>query len=251
MAGRKINRAFDLAPADFVRDGGRGRRAFAEQDVNSALAQNFRGSESEFLAEESSIVAYQERWFRVAAEYVACNRRCGQADVCERKIFRDNRAPAGSPKLDRCAHFENRIIVAPAKYCSVARKNQIVQKYGKRERVTSREEILTDKFVVLVTCPNARQAGRIARAVVEARLAACVNILPGAVTSIYRWKGKIESAEEKLLLIKTSRKWLVKLRETVEKLHSYDVPEFIALPIAEGSPAYLAWLNECLEENRK
>jgi len=81
---------------------------------------------------------------------------------------------------------------------------------------------------------------------VHARLAACVNIIPGAVQSIYRWKGKVESARERLLLIKTSRKRLVKLRATVERVHSYDVPEFVALPIAAGSRAYLAWLEESL-----
>ncbi len=105
---------------------------------------------------------------------------------------------------------------------------------------------MTDKFVVLVTCSTAAEARRIARAVVDARLAACVNILPGALESIYRWKGKVESARERLLLIKTSRKRLAKLQATVERLHSYDVPEFIALPIDAGSPAYLAWLDECL-----
>ena len=102
---------------------------------------------------------------------------------------------------------------------------------------------MTDKYVVLVTCANAAEARRIARAVVEERLAACVNILPGAVTSIYRWKGKVESARERLLLIKTSRKRLAKLQAAVERLHSYDVPEFIALPIAAGSRAYLAWME--------
>jgi periplasmic divalent cation tolerance protein len=105
---------------------------------------------------------------------------------------------------------------------------------------------LTDKLVVLVTCSSPAEARRIARAVVEARLAACVNIVPGAVQSIYRWKGKVESARERLLLIKTSRRYLAKLRKTVERLHSYDVPEFIALPIAAGSPAYLAWVQDCL-----
>ena len=105
---------------------------------------------------------------------------------------------------------------------------------------------MTDKFVVLVTCSTAAEAWRIARAVVDARLAACVNILPGALESIYRWKGKVESARERLLLIKTSRKRMAKLRAAVERLHSYDVPEFIALPVATGSPAYLAWLDECL-----
>ena len=108
---------------------------------------------------------------------------------------------------------------------------------------------MTDKCVVLITCSSATEARRIARAVVEAHLAACVNILPGAVTSIYRWKGKVESARERMLLIKTSRKRLRKLEATVEKLHSYDVPEFIALPIVGGSPSYLEWLEECLEKS--
>ena len=105
---------------------------------------------------------------------------------------------------------------------------------------------MTDKLVVLVTCSSAAEARRIARAVVEARLAACVNILPGAVISIYRWKGKVETAKERMLLIKTSRKRLAKLREAVERLHSYDVPEFIALPISAGSRGYLNWIEENL-----
>lgn len=105
---------------------------------------------------------------------------------------------------------------------------------------------MTDKFVVLVTCANTAEARRIARAVVELRLAACVNILPGAVTSIYRWKGKVETAKERLLLIKTSRKKLAKLRTEVERLHSYEAPEFIALQVASGSPAYLEWVEKNL-----
>jgi periplasmic divalent cation tolerance protein len=103
---------------------------------------------------------------------------------------------------------------------------------------------LTDKCVVLVTCGSVAEAKRIARAVVKARLAACVNILPGALTSIYRWKGKVESARERLLLIKTSRKRLAKLQAEVERLHSYEVPEFIALPVVAGSRRYLVWLEE-------
>jgi periplasmic divalent cation tolerance protein len=102
---------------------------------------------------------------------------------------------------------------------------------------------LTDKFLVLVTCASSAEAKRIARAVVEQRLAACVNILPGTVSSIYHWKGKVESSRERLLLIKTSQKRLAKLQVAVERLHSYEVPEFIALPIATGSRAYLAWLD--------
>jgi len=108
---------------------------------------------------------------------------------------------------------------------------------------------LTDKLLVLVTCSSAVEARRIARAVVDARLAACVNILPGSLLSIYRWKGKVESARERLLLIKTSRKRQLKLRAAVERLHSYDVPEFIAVPIAAGSRAYLSWIEESLNES--
>ena len=103
---------------------------------------------------------------------------------------------------------------------------------------------MTDKLLVLVTCPTAAEAKRIARAVVDARLAACVNLFPGAVQSIYRWKGKVETARERLLLIKTSRKRLGKLRAAVERLHSYEVPEIIALPIIDGNPDYLKWINE-------
>ena len=105
---------------------------------------------------------------------------------------------------------------------------------------------MTDKFVVLVTCASAAEARRIARTVVDSRLAACVNILPGSVTSIYRWKGKVETAKERLLIIKTSRRRLAKLQAEVERIHSYDVPEFIALPIAAASRDYLSWLDENL-----
>lgn len=106
---------------------------------------------------------------------------------------------------------------------------------------------MTDKVVVLVTCANTKEAKRIARAVVAARLAACVNVLGAPLDSIYRWKGKVEQAREVLLLMKTSRQKLAALQAAVNRLHSYDVPEFIALPIAAGSPAYLRWLDVCLQ----
>lgn len=105
---------------------------------------------------------------------------------------------------------------------------------------------MTDKIVVLVTCGSAKEARRIARALVERRLAACGNILEAPVRSIYRWKGKVETAREYLLLIKTSRGRLAALQDEVKRLHSYDVPEIIALPIAKGSPEYLKWISECI-----
>jgi periplasmic divalent cation tolerance protein len=109
---------------------------------------------------------------------------------------------------------------------------------------------MTDKIVVLVTCANRVEAKRIAWALVEARLAACANILTAPVHSVYRWKGKVETAEETLMLIKTSRKQFPRLRGRIPSLHSYEVPEIIALSIERGSRNYLAWLTESIRPNR-
>ena len=79
---------------------------------------------------------------------------------------------------------------------------------------------------------------------VEQRLAACVNVVRSPVESFYTWKGKLESAREHLLLIKTTAQRLSPLEREVKRLHPYDLPEFIAFPITEGSPAYLSWLSE-------
>ncbi|MBZ5701332.1 MAG: divalent-cation tolerance protein CutA [Acidobacteriia bacterium] len=97
--------------------------------------------------------------------------------------------------------------------------------------------------VVLVTCGSLAEARRIARGVVEARLAACVNIVSAPVESIYRWKGKVERAREFLLVMKTTAKRLRELEREVQRLHSYEVPEFIAVPIVAGSREYLRWLG--------
>lgn len=97
--------------------------------------------------------------------------------------------------------------------------------------------------IVLVTCPSLALARKIARTVVERRLAACVNVVRSPVESFYSWKGKLESAREHLLLIKTTARRLSPLEREVKHLHPYDLPEFIAVPITEGSPEYLAWLR--------
>jgi periplasmic divalent cation tolerance protein len=102
-------------------------------------------------------------------------------------------------------------------------------------------------YVVLVTCGTRAEARKIARLVVEARLAACANLVGDPVESIYRWKGKVESAKEFLLVIKTPRARFAALREAVLKAHSYDVPEIIALPIAAGSEKYLAWIADSVK----
>jgi len=103
---------------------------------------------------------------------------------------------------------------------------------------------MTNKIVVLVTCGSLKEGRRIARALVEARLAACVNVLQSRVESIYRWKGRVDTAKEFLLIVKTSRARFAALETTVKRLHSYDVPEIIALPIEKVSRDYLAWLAE-------
>jgi periplasmic divalent cation tolerance protein len=109
----------------------------------------------------------------------------------------------------------------------------------------------TGKFVVLVTCNSVREGRKIGRALVEARLAACVNVLQTPIESIYRWKGSVDTAKEFLLIIKTSRARLKALEAAVKRLHSYDVPEIIALPIEKGSQDYLAWLSESVSPARK
>lgn len=102
---------------------------------------------------------------------------------------------------------------------------------------------MTDKRLVVTTCGSVEEGRRIAEALVAARLAACVNIVP-QIDSIYRWKGEVESASECLLLMKTTEGAFEALREQLKKLHSYDVPECIAIVIQDGSPAYLNWIGE-------
>jgi periplasmic divalent cation tolerance protein len=100
--------------------------------------------------------------------------------------------------------------------------------------------------VVLTTVSSAEEAKRIAHALVEERLAACVNIA-GGTESIYRWEGEVENAQEILLLIKTRVEKIEALEAAVRRLHSYDVPEFVILKVDGGSPAYLKWMDESLE----
>ena len=102
------------------------------------------------------------------------------------------------------------------------------------------------KRVVLVTCGSLKEARKIAVGVVGKRLAACVNIGTAAVESVYRWKGKVKTAREFLLVMKTSSARLDALEKEVKRLHSYDVPEFVVLEIAAGSKEYLQWVEESI-----
>lgn len=100
--------------------------------------------------------------------------------------------------------------------------------------------------VALTTAASDVEAEKIARDLVERRLAACVNVLP-CVRSIYRWKGEVHADDERLLLIKTTFDRVEEVRKVVRTLHSYELPEFLVLPVLSGDPDYLAWLAEGLE----
>jgi periplasmic divalent cation tolerance protein len=98
--------------------------------------------------------------------------------------------------------------------------------------------------LVLVTCGSLPEARKIARAVVQKQLAACVNIHSSPIESIYTWKGKVETSREHLLLIKTTARRLRSLEREVLRLHSYETPEFLVFSISAGSRAYLSWLTQ-------
>ena len=99
--------------------------------------------------------------------------------------------------------------------------------------------------IVIVTTSSKQEAEKIAQRLLDKRLIACANII-GPVSSLFRWSGEIERAEEYLMLLKSRKDLFEKLAETVKALHSYEVPEILVLPVVGGSEAYLAWLGSCL-----
>jgi periplasmic divalent cation tolerance protein len=100
----------------------------------------------------------------------------------------------------------------------------------------------TDRIIVLITAGSDEEAQKIARLLVNEKKAACVNIVPG-VDSLFRWKGKIDSAHESLLFVKTRASLFPEIISLVKEAHSYEVPEVIALPIMGGGEEYLKWLD--------
>ncbi|MBI2358268.1 MAG: divalent-cation tolerance protein CutA [Deltaproteobacteria bacterium] len=107
---------------------------------------------------------------------------------------------------------------------------------------------MDELLVVYVTVGSAEEGERISRALVEERLAACVNRVRG-IRSVYRWQGKVEENEEELLIIKTTKGLFDRLKQRVQALHSYEVPEIIAVPVVMGNESYLKWLAEQLAES--
>ncbi len=105
---------------------------------------------------------------------------------------------------------------------------------------------MTDKIVILVAAANLRECRKIARQLVQAKLAACVNIMQ-PIQSIYRWKGKLADEKEFLLLIKSTRELFDEIKSEVLRIHSYTIPEIICLPIVDGSPDYLQWVADSVK----
>ena len=105
---------------------------------------------------------------------------------------------------------------------------------------------MTDKRLVLTTVSSLEEGKKIARELVERRLAACVNIVP-KIESVYRWQGAVEEAQECLLLIKTTKVAYERLRDTLQQLHSYEVPECIAFEVEAGSAGYLNWIHDSVD----
>jgi periplasmic divalent cation tolerance protein len=102
--------------------------------------------------------------------------------------------------------------------------------------------------IILCTCPDRETAEKIAHLLVEKNLAACVNILPG-LTSYYRWQGRIESAQELLLLIKSNSDRYPAVEKAILENHPYELPEIVAVPVEHGLPDYLHWIDSCLSAN--
>jgi periplasmic divalent cation tolerance protein len=111
------------------------------------------------------------------------------------------------------------------------------------ELAPSRANYMTQEVLIFSTAANAAEAQRIARELVERRLAACVNIIP-QIHSVYRWAGKLEAAEECLLLIKTPAEGSRAVEMAIQELHSYELPECFAIRIDSGSAKYLNWIKE-------
>jgi periplasmic divalent cation tolerance protein len=102
---------------------------------------------------------------------------------------------------------------------------------------------MTNARIVLTTAGSQEEARKIARALVERKLAACVNVVP-QIESVYRWQGKVESATEWLLMVKTQAESFARVRDAIKELHSYELPECIMIPVEGSSGEYLNWIGE-------
>jgi periplasmic divalent cation tolerance protein len=103
-------------------------------------------------------------------------------------------------------------------------------------------------IVIFITTPNKKEASKIARSLLRKRLAACVNIVD-KIESFFWWRGKIDKAKETLLIVKSHKSKFHRIVKLVKSIHSYEVPEIIALPVVSGEKRYLRWLNESIRKS--
>ena len=106
-----------------------------------------------------------------------------------------------------------------------------------------RQAFMTDKILVLTTCATVEEAEAVSRHLIDARLVACVNITSG-VRSLYRWQSRVEDNTEVMLVMKSRRDLFGALKSELRKVHSYEIPEIIALPVIDGNDEYLGWVDE-------
>jgi periplasmic divalent cation tolerance protein len=112
------------------------------------------------------------------------------------------------------------------------------------------KELQNPYVIVIVTTSSKQEAEKISQQLLKERLIACANI-NGPVCSLFHWSGKLEKAKEYMIFMKSHKDLFEKLTETVKTLHSYEVPEILALPVVDGSEAYLGWLDSCLTRSKK
>src|SRR6266852_1030761 len=146
---------------------------------------------------------------------------------------------ADGKSADRCGFPLLCETQRPLRLCVIFQSSYLTQKLRRINMIQTGGRYR----IVLVTCASVGEARRIGRSVVEKKLAACTNILVG-VESIYRWKGKVERAREVLVVMKTTVARLRELEREVKRVHSYEVPEFVVLPVVAGSREYLKWIEE-------
>jgi periplasmic divalent cation tolerance protein len=130
--------------------------------------------------------------------------------------------------------------------CTIPQERNLFAKFTQEEA----QGHMTDYRIVLTTTGSADEAERIATALVEAQLAACVNIV-SPIKSVYRWKGSVQKEREWLLLIKTTSSAFENVSEKISELHSYDLPECIQIPVEAGSAEYLDWIRENVKDDRE
>ncbi len=259
MRGREVDAAARLLLADGVsnRRCRSGVRDEHRRDI--VLRQQTSRLVDKHLAQEARVAAHQHAMTARLAGDIAGDAGNGAAHIRQRKLIRNDGSPARGSELDLRGHISPVFLLT--RYAPALRRRALrsiafawdaarrglygrapVSRTVSRTTFCCRTQSMTGARLILVTTPQRAEAKRIAHALVEERLAACVNLI-GGVHSVYRWNEAVETADEVLLLIKTREETVDAVRTRVHQLHSYELPEFLVLDVAGGSENYLAWIG--------